>query len=731
MLPGVKQPPIKFGDLMVYLTVAIKHIRMMMLLMCLSIVGGLTLYVYARPVYYSKTLIERKDLPLPVTAESVFGDASINALFFQFNSPHLTERTAKHFGIDMPDKYIRRKYLRKTTFRVNSQGNIEAEVWAYSRDMAEFWTQRILEEYFTYRAEQRQKRRDLVMNDYSKQMEQISKKMEAWLNTTYDYQDSNKIAAATIQLKEMQGVPLQLVRVNHMVFELKELQSRLKKPDLGLIEKLSVLGSYGWLLDMKVGDTFNMSANDPQANEGVLDANGILKSKEREVVIVPQMTERATEVAWLNTEREYRRMLQDRAELTKKYLPAHPKMKAFETKLQELEAKLNSDLESGINQVQVRIDELTARQKTLNDKLPEYLEAQKQQSKLKMGFDQMAAGQLAWRSWYDQMAKAISLLEFGEDKERVYLNYAGPLEEHLDTPASPNRLNIMIYSLAFGIVLALGIPFLIEYLDHTIGTVEVGEDSLKLRALGVVPQIKQGSATDAVATDSDTATMTENFRVIRTNLLFNSEKHNDCRVIMVASAMPQEGKTYVARHIAISFARKAERTLLIDADVRRGTVHQAFNAASSPGLAEIILGKVNSEDAIRKTDIPNLDVIPRGKFSEEVTDRFAGEGFQKFLADMRTKYERVIIDTPPVLGLAETSSLLPFVDGVVFVVWSGRTPLRNVRIAIETLRSNRAKFLGFVLNRLDLSATSNYYYYYYYSHNYYENYQPAERSSGS
>lgn len=731
MLPGVKQPPIKFGDLMVYLTVAIKHIRMMMLLMCLAMMVGLTMYVYARPVYYAKTLIERKDLPLPVTAESVFGDASIGALFFQFNSPHLTERTAKHFGIDMPDKYIRRKYLRKTTFRVNSQGNIEAEVWAYSRDMAEFWTQRVLEEYFTYRAEQRQKRREIVMNDYTKEMEIVSKKMETWLNTTYAYQDSNKIAEATIQLREMQAVPLQLVRVNHMVAELKELQTRLKKTDLGLVERLSVLGSYSWLLQLKIGDTFDLTTETAEGNPAALDPNMGVKSPERQFVVVPQTTERASEVSWVDAEREYRKLSQDRSELAKKFLPAHPKMKAIDARLQELERALNSELEAGMKKVQVRIDELTDRQKKLSAKLPEYLEAQKQQTKLKMGFDQMAAGQLAWKAWYDQMAKAVSMLEFGEDKERIALNYAGPLEEHLDPPSSPNRLFIMIYSLALGLVMAVGIPFLIEYLDHTIGTIEVGEDSLKLRALGVVPQIKQGAATDAVSTDSDTATMTENFRVIRTNMLFNSEKHNDCRVIMVASAMPQEGKTYVARHIAISFARKAERTLLIDADVRRGTVHQAFNASSSPGLAEIILGKVDPLETIRKTDIPNLDVIARGKFSEEVTDRFAGEGFQKFIAEMRTKYERVIIDTPPVLGLAETSSLLPFVDGVVFVVWSGRTPLRNVRIAIDTLRSNRAKFLGFVLNRLDLTATSNYYYYYYYSHNYYENYQPVERSSGN
>jgi Mrp family chromosome partitioning ATPase len=96
------------------------------------------------------------------------------------------------------------------------------------------------------------------------------------------------------------------------------------------------------------------------------------------------------------------------------------------------------------------------------------------------------------------------------------------------------------------------------------------------------------------------------------------------------------------------------------------------------------------------------------------------------MARLRSQYDRIIVDTPPVLGLSETSVLQNQVDGVLFVIWSGRTPIRNMKTAIDILSANGANFYGFILNRLDLSATTNYYQYYYYSSDYYHNYHVLE-----
>jgi capsular exopolysaccharide synthesis family protein len=309
------------------------------------------------------------------------------------------------------------------------------------------------------------------------------------------------------------------------------------------------------------------------------------------------------------------------------------------------------------------------------------------------------------------------------------MHYVGHLEERLDVPVSPNRLNLMAFSLLFGIALSLGVPFLIEYLDHTIANVESGEDALKLRALGVVPELASGRRELPESNgDGGPNAMEENFRVIRTNLQLNIAESDAQQVIMVASAMPQEGKSWVSINLAKSFAKKGEKTLIIDCDVRRGTIHNLFKLESNPGVVELLSGGIKAEQAIKPSDTENLWVLPRGKYHSGVADFFGNQNFVDMMKHLRSNYDRIIIDTPPVLGLAETSAMLSFVDGVVFVIWSGRTPYRTVETAVKTLRANKAKFLGFVLNRLDLSATSNYYYYYYYSHNYYDNYQTSSRS---
>jgi len=147
MIPGVKQAPIKMGEIMVYIALVIKHLRLILLLLSFSVLAGLTVYVFTRPVYYTRNLIERKEMPLPVTAEEIHKDSSKREILEQFNSPHLTERTAAKFGVFLPDKYIRRKYLKQVRYRYNSEGNIEVEVWSWSRDMAENWAKKILEEY--------------------------------------------------------------------------------------------------------------------------------------------------------------------------------------------------------------------------------------------------------------------------------------------------------------------------------------------------------------------------------------------------------------------------------------------------------------------------------------------------------------------------------------------------------------------------------------------------------
>ncbi|MCD6049694.1 MAG: capsular exopolysaccharide family protein [Verrucomicrobia bacterium] len=728
MLPGVKQAPIKIGDLLVYLTLAVKHARLILLLMCLSLMLGLTVYVYSRPVYYTRSLIEFKQLPLPVTTETSFGDGSMKSIYSNFYSTYLIERTAKRFGIEAREKYIFAKYLKKVLVKQNSQGDIEVEVWAFTPEIASQWSKMLLEEFISYREENRQRRREIVLNDFTKEMQQINERMEKWLKTNYAYHDTNKMVELNAKVREMGSVPLDLARINLQLDDLTNLQKKLQKPTYTVVDKLSLLASYQEMLRLNLGENFTIVGNH---SENLPDAAPGAQSNPRngpEVIVLPTMASQQNVVPWTDNERKFRRLKQLAVDHAKVYLPAHPRMKEVAVQLEQVEKELNLELEVQLARLNTRIEGLKARQAEFTAKLPDYLDSQQQQARLRLEFDHLAAGQLPWKNFYDNMAKSVSYLEYGGEKERFHMNYTGLLDVRLDPPVSPNRFNLMIYSLIFGLGLSLGIPFLIEYLDHTIANVESGEDALKLRALGVVPELESNRhRLPAQGEAGGPASLDENFRVIRTNLQLNVPDADSQQVIMVASAMPQEGKSWVSLNLARSFARKGERTLLIDCDVRRGTMHSLFGVESTPGVVEVLSGGLKAVEAIKDTDTPNLFILPRGKYHAGVADFFGNQNFVDMMKHLRSSYDRIIMDTPPVLGLAETSTMLSYVDGVVFVIWSGRTPYRTVETAVKTLRANKAKFLGFVLNRLDLSATSNYYYYYYYSHNYYDSYQTVDR----
>jgi Mrp family chromosome partitioning ATPase len=348
---------------------------------------------------------------------------------------------------------------------------------------------------------------------------------------------------------------------------------------------------------------------------------------------------------------------------------------------------------------------------------------------------------MAWSKIYDEMSKRIQILDFDAAKDQDRLEFDQMLE--LDTePVSPKRLKIMFYSLLFGLALAIAVPFFLEYVDSRVSDVDQVEEMLHIRGLGVVPKVIELPVDDLLLPDAKPDHhVTENFRLIRTNLVMNAASPALPQVILITSAMPQEGKSVVAAHLAMSFARKGEKTLLIDADLRRGRLHRTFGCPNRPGLGEVLTGQQPLEAALRPitshghgsngdhhtSDAPNghnnLTLITCGKHMHWASELLDSHVFPKLMDELRQRFQRIIIDTPPVLGLSETSIIQRCADGVVLVIWSEYTAMRNVKTAIQMLQTNGAKFSGFILNRLDFAALTNRYRYFYYSPYYYRSYK--------
>lgn len=715
MIPGFKKSGLNMGDIMLYVAILMKHFRLMVLLMCLSLTIGLFYYVYAKPVYYAKSLIRYTALERPLDAAAVFKEGTDRELIAQLTAPHIIQRTAKRLGINEPYRMIYAKYLKAIQVRFNSERNIEVDVYAYDKNIVKNWAETMLNEYLQYRDEKRYQYRESIIKSYTEEMKEVSRRMEEALNAKYKFQDEKKRTEILLKLEQLKELPKEITEVSRRLTELDRIRATLADRNLDAVEKLSLLSTLEKNSTIKVGDV--VSTQDQQNN------------KPTTVIVVPDLISTPTPKSWEELHKERDKLKLEIAEAEKKYLPAHPKMAELLKKLNEINKNLEAELMVAQNRYNLEYQKLLEKKKELTDKLPEYEKALQENERYLQEQSVNEAGKLGWGSIYAEMAKKVSMIDFGADKERVHLQFLQHLELRDEVPVSPNRLKLVLTCVLLGGMLSIGFPFLLEFLDHTVTDIEEVEHSYRIRGLGIVPKLDARSLSGYPVISADGLSdrhLVENFRVIRTNLLSVGAKTKNPQAIVVASAMPEEGKTMVAVNLALSFAQMGEKTLLIDGDLRRGRIHRIFDFRSSPGLSNILIDHIPWQEACRATEYENLSLIPCGKHLEGATEMVGTPTFNKMMDELRNHFQRIVIDTPPILGLSETAMLQQTVDGVVFVVWSGRTPMRYLKSAIDQLNANNARIYGFVLNRLDLSGFSNYYNYYnyyYYSYNYYYSYK--------
>lgn len=719
MIPGIKKRGVTFGDIMLYIAIAMKHFRLMVLLMCLSLTIGLFYYVYAKPVYYAKSLIRYTAVERPVDAAMVFKEGSEREILAQLTAPHIIQRTATRLGINEPYKVLYAKYIKSISVRFNSEKNIEVDIYAYDKNLVRKWAEVMLNEYLKYRDEKRYQYREAIIKSYTDEMKEVSQRMEEALKAKYQFQDEKKRTEILLKLEQLKDLPREITETSKRLAELDRIRATLSDPTLDTVEKLSLLSTLEKESTVRVGDVVNAGDNSD--------------NKAKTIIVVPDMISHSAPQSWEDLHKQRDKLKLEIAEAEKKYLPAHPKMAELLKKLGEINKNLEAELMVAQNRYNLEYNKLLEKRKELMAKLPEYEKAVQDNEKYLQDLAVNEAGKLGWNTIYAEMAKKISMIDFGADKERIHLQFLQHLELRDETPVSPNKFKLVLTCFVLGLMLAIGIPFLIEFLDHTVNDIEEVEQTYRIRGLGIVPKIDIRAVSGVPTINADGGGdrhLVENFRVIRTNLLSVGAKTKNPQAISVVSAMPEEGKTMVSVNLALSFAHMGEKTLLIDADLRRGRIHRLFEFRSSPGLSNVLVDKTPWQEAIHETEHDNLYVLPCGKHIEGAREMIGTPAFNKLIDELRQHYQRIVIDTPPVLGLSETAMLQHTIDGVVLVIWSGRTPMRYLKSALDILVSNNATIYGFVLNRLDLSGFSNYYNYYnyyYYSYNYYYSYKERPR----
>jgi polysaccharide biosynthesis transport protein len=283
-------------------------------------------------------------------------------------------------------------------------------------------------------------------------------------------------------------------------------------------------------------------------------------------------------------------------------------------------------------------------------------------------------------------------------------------------PYTPDIRRAWTMAILLGLGLGIAAAFVIDYLDDTVKTPDDVRWKLKLPFLGVVPKINGNER--PLLSETVPPHFGEAFRALRTALV-NASSDRDTKVICTTSSQPLEGKTTTTVNMALALAIGGARVLVIDADMRRPSLHKALKIANEKGLAELLSDHTRMRDVVRRTSHPNLVAITAGDPPTNPSELLAGDRMRTLIRQLsQSPFDWVIIDTPPVLAVTDAVILAPLVSGVTFIVGAEMTRWRMAERAIETLQQGQPKSIAAVLNRVDLER-NRYYYWRYYGHQYY------------
>lgn len=431
----------------------------------------------------------------------------------------------------------------------------------------------------------------------------------------------------------------------------------------------------------------------------------------------------------------------EKTRLATRYLPEHPAILQIEAELAGSEAQLRARAGEIIAAKKAALDLLIRQEEALNTRLVQ-LKDEVQQLDLKR-VDLQIMETKAERA--EELYKSLDLRMSEVDLSQfVRANNINLIDTAIpgDKPVRPNMVVNVLMALVLGLLGGAALSFLAEYLDNTVKSREDLERIIGVPMLGYVPLIDPAEL-EALPSTRDRSifvnarprsSVAECLRSVRTNIMFRTQQnagHLPFRTFLVTSAAPREGKSFMSSNLSTIVAMTGSRVLLIDADLRRPNIHRLFDVPNDAGLSDVLTGNLSLEQVIRRTHVPDLDIIVAGPIPPNPAELLGSERM-KNIKSMIRGYDVVIIDTPPVTIVADPLVLTPLADGLILVVESNRTSKNLVTQAVSRLEEMSTRILGAVVNKLDVQRTGYGYNYYYADYGYYseEEYEEQTRKLG-
>ena len=463
------------------------------------------------------------------------------------------------------------------------------------------------------------------------------------------------------------------------------------------------------------------------AGEGETTADGAESLLEHGVVAPP---------GWDSLKRENALLEAQLIAYRKKYKDEHPLIQDTQIKLQQNEDALKVEIQFALKQYYSQLEALGIKEKAARQVEQEWEEQALEIDRKQKEYEGLQRNLTRLQGLYDLIFNRLQEIDISAG---IQLESVRILERAIvpGGPLKPRNLQSLFLAALIGLAIGIGLIFVLEFMDDSIRYPEEVVRSLDMTFLGLVPTAHWKQADDAsywLGNVDSSSGFAEAYRNIRSALLLNPSG-KPFRTLTVISAVPKEGKTTTSANLATSFAQTGHKVLIVDADLHRGGIHRFFGLQAGRGLTEILTGRSTLDQVVQHTAVAGLDLIGTGAFPDNPAELVLRREMKEFLAHASELYDLVVLDAPPILAVSESTVIASQTDGVLLVVWGGRTSRKLVVAAVRQLLSRGANLLGFVLNNLDLARMGNYgasgyYHYYGYDYRYEEDVPPGFSGSG-
>lgn len=443
----------------------------------------------------------------------------------------------------------------------------------------------------------------------------------------------------------------------------------------------------------------------------------------------------------VEAEKQLNQLVTQAAELKARFGPANPKIVEIQNQIEALTAQINNSQTALEKKLKADYERAVADEKSLTAALDESKNAavNENQASIKLNILQQDVDtqRALYTDFLQKTNQAKAKVAEQNNNIRVIENAQTPTK-----PVGPKRLILILTGFFLSLGTGIGLAFLIEYLDHTIKSVEDVEQFSQLPVLGIIPKsssyatrapkhlprrnavqslsLNHHDALDLPAENpaqmnllqslTNHTLVGEAYRALRTSILM-SFAGSPPKTILMTSCQAGEGKTTTAINTATMLTQLDAKVLLIDCDLRLPSLHRRLDIAPGNGLSTYLSSRTELDDLIQQTNIPNLSVLPCGQIPPNPAELISSNKMREMLKELSKDYDHIILDSPPLLNVTDSVILSGLVDGTILVVSSGKTTREMLQRCRQELHNVHSKILGVVLNRVKLRGDVNYRYY--------------------